>query len=525
MTYDPTKDIERLLHYGVQHHLIQEEDMIFVRNHLLDLFKLTAPYAGELTKEEIAFLDRPTSILEPLLDYGVEKGLIPDNTMTQRDLFDARIMGMLMPRQSEITKDFYQSIKYRGIEKATEDFYALSQASNYIRMDRIEKNKHWKTETPYGDLDITINLSKPEKDPREIAAAVEAAKTQGNSKYPKCPLCVENVGFAGNLNHPARQNHRVIPLVLAEEDWYFQYSPYVYYNEHCILFQKTHIPMHITEKTFQRLMDFLDQYPHYFIGSNTDLPRVGGSILAHEHYQGGRHTFPMEIAKINKTYYHKDYEGVQVGILHWPLSVLRLQSEDRTALIALAAHILQQWRDYSDETVDILAYSEEAGEKEIHNTITPISRMNQEGHYELDIVLRNNRATEQYPDGIFHPHPELHHIKKENIGLIEVMGLAILPGRLTTELKQIQDLLTGTTTWEALPEEVQQGLAIHEPWYQELKETYGTNLTEEEANTILQKEVGKKFERCLLDAGVYKQDERGQEAFGDFMKQSGFIQK
>ena len=353
---NPAKDIERLLQYGQDHFLIEEEDVIPTRNALLDLFQLDEPYSGTLTEEEKQHLDQPTAILEPLLDYAVEKGLIPDNTTTQRDLFDARIMGLLMPRQSEWTRKFYQILKEGDSEKATDAFYHMSQASNYIRMDRIAKNKYWKAETDFGDIEITINLSKPEKDPKEIAAAEKAPK----SAYPKCPLCVENVGYAGRTNHPARQNHRVVPITLAEEPWYFQYSPYVYYNEHCILFQKEHIPMHVCRKTFVRLLDFLDQFPHYFIGSNTDLPIVGGSILSHEHYQGGRHSFPMEVAPITRKYTHTDYPQVQIGTVHWPLSVIRLRSKDREALTE-APIIFYKHEGYSDPTVDIYAYTDKDG--------------------------------------------------------------------------------------------------------------------------------------------------------------------
>lgn len=517
IAYHPAKDIERLLIYGQHHQLLEKEDVIPVRNALLDLFHLSEPYQGNLTEEEQKPLSSPMSILNPLLDYAVDAGLIPDHTTTQRDLFDARVMGLLMPRQSEVVRTFYQKAEKESMEKATDYFYQLSQASNYIRMDRIANNKYWKVSTDFGELEITINVSKPEKDPKEIAAAKVAPK----GKYPQCFLCIDNVGYAGRINHPARQNHRIIPLTLDQEDWYLQYSPYVYYNEHSILLHGDHVPMQITKKTFIRILDFLSQFPHYFVGSNADLPIVGGSILSHDHFQGGRHCFPMEVAPMIQKYQHPQYPKVQAGIVHWPLSVIRLQSKDKESLIQLAYHILQVWREYSDPSVDILAYTQEGDQSIPHNTITPIGRVNEKGEYELDLVLRNNRRTEQYPDGIFHPHPHLHHIKKENIGLIEVMGLAVLPGRLATELERVQDLLTGKTTWNTFSTEEQKQLEKHRLWAKELIEIYGTGLDEKQAKAIVQKEVGIKFAQVLQDAGVYKQNQQGQKAFQKFMEQSG----
>ncbi len=509
-------EIERLLNFALKHNMIEKLDIIPSRNSLLDLFKLEEPYAGEVQEEE---LENAVDILDKLLDYSYEVGIIEANTTTYRDLLDAKIMGLLMPRQSEVVRKFDKALKESGIEKATDDFYALSQASNYIRMDRIEKNLYWLSETTYGDLEITVNLSKPEKDPKEIAAS----KLKPQAKYPKCLLCIENVGYAGHINHPARQNHRVIPVSLDNEQWYLQYSPYVYYNEHCILFNEEHIPMKIFDKTFVRLLDFVQEFPHYFIGSNADLPIVGGSILSHDHFQGGRHVFPMETAPVEVSFNNGSFKGVKVGIVKWPMSVIRLSSNNKEDLIKLSVEILNRWREYSDDAADILAYSEINGEKIPHNTITPIARKNSDGEYEIDLVLRNNRTSEEHPDGIFHPHKKLHHIKKENIGLIEVMGLAVLPGRLNTELKEIEAVLQGDTIrLKAAEENSGDSINKHTSWIKELIEKYGTNCAKEKAEEIVKKEVGDKFLHVLLDSGVYKRNEEGQEAFVRFMEKLGF---
>ncbi|MCX8169814.1 MAG: UDP-glucose--hexose-1-phosphate uridylyltransferase, partial [Candidatus Methanomethyliaceae archaeon] len=424
-------EIERLLNFAMENKMIEQWDIVPSRNALMDLLKITEPYGGKVPAEK---LEKPTEILDNILDYAAETGIIEIDTVTYRDLLDAKIMGILMPRQSEVIRSFNNTAKEQGIETATDDFYNLSKASNYIRMDRIQKNLYWLSETEYGNLEITVNLSKPEKDPRDIAAA----KSLPQASYPKCLLCIENVGYAGNVNHPARQNHRVIPVNINNEQWYFQYSPYVYYNEHCILFKEEHIPMQISDRSFNRLFDFVEQFPHYFVGSNADLPIVGGSILSHDHFQGGRHVFPMETASIDKTFSHLKYADVKVSIVKWPMSVIRLSSKDKGKLKQLSVQILNSWREYSDEKVEILAYSNKDGKLVPHNTITPIARMNKEGEFEIDLVLRNNRTSDEHPDGIFHPHQELHHIKKENIGLIEVMGLAVLPARLGKKLKDIE---------------------------------------------------------------------------------------
>lgn len=402
-------NIERLLNFAKEQNMIEELDIIPCRNSLMDLFKINEPYEGKVEEESV---ESAVPILESLLDYAYEIGLIEENTTTYRDLLDARIMGLLMPRQSEVAKDFYRTCKEIGVTKATDNFYKMSIASNYIRMDRIKKNLYWETATNYGDLEITVNLSKPEKDPKEIAAS----KLVPQTNYPKCLLCIENVGFSGTINHPARQNHRVIPVNLGEEQWYLQYSPYVYYNEHCILFHESHVPMKISDKTFTSLLDFVEQFPHYFIGSNADLPIVGGSILSHEHYQGGRHVFPMEKAPIEIELKSEDYNDIKAGIVNWPLSVIRLSGKNKERLKELSVKILKAWREYSDEKLGILAFTKKDGANIPHNTITPIARINASGDYEMDLVLRNNRTSEEHPDGIYHPHKELHHIKKENIG-------------------------------------------------------------------------------------------------------------
>ena len=379
---------------------------------------------------------------------------------------------------------------------ATDYFYKLSQDSNYIRRYRVKKDQKWTVDSEYGKIDITINLSKPEKDPKAIAAA-KLAKQSG---YPKCLLCKENEGYAGRVNHPARQNHRIIPVTINHSDWFFQYSPYVYYNEHCIVFNSEHTPMKMDRSTFEHLFAFIDKFPHYMIGSNADLPIVGGSILSHDHYQGGRHHFPMEDAKVVKSYTYKD---VQVDMLYWPLSTLRLTSESKENILDLATKIFETWCTYSDESLDIIA--NEDGVR--HNTVTPIVRK-KDGKYQMDVVLRNNRTTEEYPLGIFHPHSEHHHIKKENIGLIEVMGLAILPARLKTELEQIKLCLSGKADFDSYPE-----LEKHKDWYEHLKTCSYTNV-----DTFMEMEVTKKFVSVLENAGVYKMDDEGMDGFSRFVK-------
>jgi UDPglucose--hexose-1-phosphate uridylyltransferase len=519
-----TRKIEELLYYGIKNKMMSEYDVPLVRNQLLSLMKESEPMAasnnGEigllLSREDFneINLESPYPILEVLINGAVAKGLIEDNTV-ERDLFDAKIMGCLMPRQGELAKTFYELISNENEKAATDYFYHLSKASNYIRMDRIEKNMNWEVNTAYGNLMITINLSKPEKDPKAIAKA----RLLKASSYPKCLLCLENVGYEGRLNHPGRSNHRVIPLTLDQEPWYLQYSPYVYYNEHCIVFKGQHSPMSISENTFVRLLDFLDILPHYFLGSNADLPIVGGSILSHDHFQGGHYEFPMAVGKIIMKATCPQHPEVNIGIVKWPLSVIRLSSANKASLIHLGTMILNKWRDYTDEANDIYAYSiTENGEKEPHNTITPIARKNKSGDYELDLVLRNNRQSAEHPEGIFHPHRYLHHIKKENIGLIEVMGLAVLPPRLKTELKVVESVLTGYQTLESVADEIND----HLPWVKALINKGGIRMKEGEARSLIENEVGNKFVQVLECAGVYKDNEAGRAGFIRFFESMGF---
>ena len=437
--------------------------------------------------------------MKDLLDWAVENGRIEDGT-TSRDLFDTELMGRLTPRPSQVIREF--EARYEDSpETATDWYYKFSQDTDYIRRYRIAKDVKWVATTPYGDLDITINLSKPEKDPRAIAAA----KTAPQGGYPKCQLCRENEGYAGRMNHPARQNHRIIPITIDNKDWFFQYSPYVYYNEHCIVFNGQHVPMKIDRSAFRKLLDFVKQFPHYFVGSNADLPIVGGSILSHDHFQGGRYTFAMEKAPVEKEVSFPGFEDVECGIVKWPMSVIRLRSADDDRLVDLAEKILTTWRGYTDEAA--LIFAETGGEP--HNTITPIARM-RDGKFELDLVLRNNLTTEEYPLGVYHPHQELHHIKKENIGLIEVMGLAVLPSRLKGELADLADALA-----EGRDIRSDEALEKHADWAEELQTRY--TFTRENAMGILQKEVGVVFAQVLEHAGVYKCTDEGREAFLRFI--------
>ncbi|MBO9604311.1 MAG: UDP-glucose--hexose-1-phosphate uridylyltransferase [Paenibacillaceae bacterium] len=517
-------ELERLLAFAVRERLLERADVVAARNALLDLFGIAEPL-DEAASDAVwasAAPDSAVPMLERLLDYALTTGLLPDNTTTQRDLLDTRIMGLLMPRQSEIERRFLETERQFGIAQATDDYYRLSIASSYIRMDRIRKNDYWLTPTAYGELEITVNLSKPEKDPTEIAAERSAPQ----SHYPKCLLCVENVGYAGRVNHPARQNHRVIPVELDESAWYMQYSPYVYYNEHCIVFSGKHSPMRISAATFERLLDFIGRFPHYFVGSNADLPIVGGSILNHDHFQGGRHVFPMEKAPVERTFVSDDHPGVAAGIVRWPMSVIRLAGDEPAALLRAASHILDAWRGYSDPAADIVAFSSGSGaggDPAPHNTITPIARRSASGGYELDLVLRNNRTTAEHPFGLFHPHEPLHHIKKENIGLIEVMGLAVLPGRLQQEMAAIRRMLTGV---EALPADWAQQpghpLYKHAAWIARLTAAAGTAMSDEEAAALLRREVGDIFLQVLEDAGVYKRTVGGQAAFDRLFDALGY---
>ncbi len=488
-------DIAALVDYGVRTGLTPECERIYSVNLLLDVMH------EDSYEEPDTISGRPLpAILGSLLDEAVSRGLIPDS-ITYRDLFDTRLMNCLMPRPDDVRRTF--SEKYAvSPQTATDWFYKFSGDSNYIRRDRIAKDMKWQVESPYGAIDITINLSKPEKDPLAIAAA----KTAKVSAYPKCQLCLENEGYAGRVDHPARENHRVIPITLDGAEWYFQYSPYVYYNEHCIVFNRQHIPMKIDEGTFVRLFDFIKQFPHYTLGSNADLPIVGGSILSHDHFQGGRYDFAMAKAETEIPVTIPGYDDIEAGILKWPVSVIRLRSEDCDRLTGAASHILDVWRSYTDESVQIYSFTD----GEPHNTITPIARRNGDV-YELDLALRNNLTTPEHPLGLYHPHAGLHHIKKENIGLIEVMGLAILPARLKDEMEGLKNaILTGA---DIRADEV---LAKHADWVDEFLPQY-ENVTEENIEDILKDETGKVFVRVLEDAGVFKCTPDGREAFLRFI--------
>ena len=489
------ESIKKLVEYGIRSGLTPECERIYTTNLLLDLFG-----EDEFTDPEVDLseLDLET-ILADLLQVGVEKKLTEDS-IVYRDLFDTKIMNCLCPRPAEVQRRFAEEYK-KSPEEATKYFYELSCASNYIRTARVKKDLRWTTDTDYGTLDITINLSKPEKDPRAIAAA----RTAPQGGYPKCQLCRENEGYAGRMNHPARQNHRIIPITIDGKDWFFQYSPYVYYNEHCIVFNGAHVPMRIDRSAFRKLLDFVKQFPHYFVGSNADLPIVGGSILSHDHFQGGRYTFAMEKAPVEKEVSFPGFEDVECGIVKWPMSVIRLRSADDDRLVDLAEKILTTWRGYTHEGAFIFA--ETNGEP--HNTITPIARM-RNGKFELDLVLRNNITTEEYPLGVYHPHQELHHIKKENIGLIEVMGLAVLPSRLKGELTDLADALV-----EGRDIRADEVLEKHADWVEELQKRY--TFTSENAMGILQKEVGVVFATVLEHAGVYKCTDEGRAAFLRFI--------
>ena len=500
---DINYEIERLLQYGVQKKLLDKMDLIYIRNSILEVLKID-DFKGVEVKNEI--LDNPVEILENILNWAGGNNRLVEDTVTYRDLLDARLMGCLMPRPSEVIKEFYENTEKKGIKCATENYYKMSKASNYIRTERIAKNMHWDSPTEYGDLEITVNLSKPEKDPKAIAAA----KHMKSSSYPSCVLCKENEGYRGRLNHPARQNHRIIPLSLTGEEWFLQYSPYVYYNEHSIVFSNDHRPMKISKVTFVRLLEFVEKFPHYFIGSNADLPIVGGSILSHDHFQGGNHEFAMAKASIEKKIIFKKYPNVEGGIVKWPMSVIRLSSKNTKDLTELADEILHTWRNYSDEEVEIFAETKD----EPHNTITPIARR-RNGLFELDIVLRNNRTSEDHPLGVFHPHREVHNIKRENIGLIEVMGLAVLPGRLKEELTILEEVILK----DNYIEEIKNNKTIekHLSWAKGIKEKYD-DLTVDNLEKILHEEVGLVFSKVLEHAGVYKRDEKGQDAFMKFIK-------
>ena len=507
--------IARLTEYGLKTGLIEPADKIYTLNRLLELFELDAPEddmgvengsgqtvesgCSDEQKQDIgAELEQ---ILAGMLDYACEKGLVPENSVAYRDLFDTKIMGLLVPRPSEVIEKF-QRLYEEEPEAATEYYYKLSRDSDYIRRYRIARDEKWVTATEYGELDITINLSKPEKDPKAIAAAKNAKQ----SGYPKCLLCRENEGYAGRLNHPARQNHRIIPVTINGSRWGFQYSPYVYYNEHCIVFNSEHIPMKIEHATFCKLFDFVKQFPHYFVGSNADLPIVGGSILSHDHFQGGHYEFAMAKAPVEETFSVNGFEDVEAGIVKWPMSVIRLSGTDTDRIIALADRILDTWRGYTDEASFIFAETD----GEPHNTITPIARK-RGNKYELDLVLRNTITTEEHPLGVYHPHAKLHHIKKENIGLIEVMGLAVLPARLKTEMAELKQAILSGSDLRA-----DEALSKHADWVEQFLPKY-EKVDAAKSDGIIEDEIGQVFLHVLGDAGVYKRTPEGREGFMRFV--------
>lgn len=502
--------IERLLQFSLQHSLIGELDAYVARNTLLDLFGLSEPWADGVPEEH---LDVPTVLLDALLDDAAARGLYDGEVPALRVNFEARIMGAVMPRESETAVRFEQLRQTQGVRAATDYFYGLCIASNYIRTAQIAKNIKWDYPCKYGRLEITINLTKPEKDPKTIALE----RLQPAASYPKCMLCIENIGYAGRVNFPARQNHRVVPLTLCGETWYLQYSPYVYYNEHCIVFAHEHAPMAITPRTFEQLFDFVKQFPHYTCGSNADLPIVGGSILSHMHFQGGSYAFPMQSAETLCRYRVPEYPDISVETIRWPVSTVRACGRDAAQLIGFAGRLLETWRGYSDAEADILAETMENGSPTPHNTVTPILHYDEKKGYVLDLVPRNNRTTEQYPEGIFHPHREIHHIKKENIGLIEVMGLAILPSRLAQQSEAIAAVLCGQTDAKAC----RAAAPEHADWLDLLVKKYGTALSPEQAQDAVKREIGAKFETCLEHAGVFKLTPDGLAAFDRFLTALG----
>ena len=484
-----------LLNYAEEKGLIEACDRTYCLNRLLQILRLDAPEGGDTA------MQAPLPVLlQELIDSAVRRGVIEEGVVAA-DLFDSLLMDALTPYPHEVRRRFAEKFA-ESPQAATDWFYALSCDTNYIRRDRIARDRRWVFQGPYGELDITINLSKPEKDPRAIAAA----KLLPQTAYPKCQLCAENEGYAGRVNHPGRSNHRLIPLTIAGENWFFQYSPYVYYNEHCIVFNSRHTPMKIDGAAFRKLFSFVGQFPHYFVGSNADLPIVGGSILSHDHFQGGHYEFAMERAEVEEWWQFKDFPEVRAGMVRWPMSVLRLRGADPEKVINLAERVLNRWRGYSDPSVFVFAETD----GEPHNTVTPIARRRGED-YELDLVLRNNITTEEFPLGVYHPHQELHHIKKENIGLIEVMGLAVLPSRLLRELDALKDaMLEG---WDLRADAL---TASHADWAEEILQRREFNAGNAEA--VLQEEVGAVFQRVLEDAGVFKRDDAGRAAFRRFLE-------
>ena len=492
--------ISKLAAYALRTGLIEPCEYPWAINSILEVLKLDSYTDPGREWDEIDL----SAVLDELMDDAHARGVLKENSIVYRDLFDTELMGRLTPRPAQVV-DKFRSLCAVDPVQATDWYYKFSQDTNYIRRDRIAKDVQWKAPTQYGELDITINLSKPEKDPKAIAAA----RNLPASNYPRCLLCAENEGYAGRVNHPARQNHRIVPITINNSPWFLQYSPYVYYNEHCICLNSQHIPMVIDRACFGKLLDFVGQFPHYFVGSNADLPIVGGSILAHDHFQGGRYTFAMAKAPVESAFTFPGFEDVSAGIVKWPMSVVRIAGENPERLVELADRILTAWRGYTDE--EAVIYAETDGVP--HNTITPIARM-RDGAYELDLVLRNNLTTEEHPMGLYHPHSELHNIKRENIGLIEVMGLAVLPARLDREMERLAEAVIAGEDPAAVPE-----IAHHAAWFAAFAPRY--TFTSENVMEILMKEIGHTFVRVLEDAGVYRCDAVGRAAFGRFLDTVG----
>lgn len=500
-------EIEKLINYGIKYSLIDKEDKILVTNQVLEILDLDDYYIfsdieeNEI-KSELEYTKYPDKILDNIINWCIDNNKLKNPGITFQDLLNSKIMGCIIPRSSEIINNFNSLLKVSS-KKSTDYFYKLSKQSNYIRTDRIKKDIRWKYENKYGKLDITINFSKPEKDPKEIALS----KNIPSKSYPKCLLCKENEGYAGRINHPGRQNHRIIPLNLSNEKWYLQYSPYIYYNEHCIVLSEEHRPMKIDKNCFERLLNFVDLFPHYFIGSNADLPIVGGSILSHDHFQGGNYIFPMAEAEFKESIFFKKFPNVEAGIVKWPLSVIRLRGS-KEELIELSDIILNKWINYSDEKNNIISHTN----NERHNTITPIARY-KDSKFELDLVLRNNRTTNEHPLGIFHPHKKYHNIKKENIGLIEVMGLAVLPGRLKNEMEIIKKYIFEKDSLRLIEED--KTVAKHSKWC----ETFllNSNINTENIDLFINKAIGETFSKVLEDCGVFKNTIIGNQGFQNFI--------
>ncbi|MFC0299228.1 UDP-glucose--hexose-1-phosphate uridylyltransferase [Virgibacillus soli] len=489
------EDVAGLIQQAKEVHLIETQDEVYVRNQVLHLLQI-ASFPKEITT---VTSDTIPNLLEKIIDYAIQNHVIED-IFDDKEILSAKIMNCFIPHPSVLHDKFYHKYK-ESPQAATDFFYELSKNSNYIQMNRIAKNVHFKADTAYGELDITINLSKPEKDPEQIKREREMKQTLD---YPQCVLCRENEGYVGRIGYPARANHRVMQVPLLNENWYLQYSPYVYYNEHSIVFSEEHRDMKINKNAFERLLTFVDKFPHYFIGSNADLPIVGGSILSHDHYQAGRYEFAMTNAKDAFNFELKQFPDVSAAVLNWPMSVIRLRGKHKEHIVHAADHIFHTWKQYTDERVDIIPFTDQTP----HNTVTPIARF-RNGEFELDLVLRNNRTTAEFPMGIFHPHADVHHIKKENIGLIEVMGLAVLPARLKEELQEIKNYLVGSTHSVA---------DYHLEWAEQLKSHYGILTNLEQAEFILQKELGLKFAKVLAYAGVFKQTTAGRDAFRRFIR-------